>query len=117
MPDFKTLLASLNLLAIHNTLPSSTQGVVEQSVDPETWLVLTAPFDGVACLIGEDSNNFRGFRIISEKVELNVATVANSDTGWGAGWIPIVKGQQVRFYTNASESVTARLIPNIQSSL
>ena len=117
MANLKTLLASLNLLAIHNTLPSSAKGVVEQSVDPETWLDLTAPFDGVACLIGENSNNFRGFRIISGKVELNVASISDSGSGWGSGWIPIVKGQQVRFYTNASESLLVRLIPNIQSSL
>ena len=117
MANFKTRLQSLVELVIHNTLPSTSQGVVEQSIPAESWTSITAPFDGFACFIGEDSNGLRGFRIISEKIELNVASVQTGGVCWGSGWIPIVKGQQVRFYINATESLTARLIPNIQSSL
>lgn len=117
MADFKTYLKSLVELVIHNTLPSSSQGVVEQSVLGGEWNNITAPFDGFACLVGENLNGLRGFRIISEKIELNVAAVQDSGIGWASGWIPIEKGKQVRFYVNASESLTAKLIPNIQSSL
>lgn len=66
---------------------------------------------------GENSNSLKGFRIISEKIELNVAAVQSNNVGWASGWVPIEKGKQIRFFVNASESFTARLIPNIQSSL
>lgn len=117
MANLKTYLQSLVELAIHNTLPSSSQGVVEQSIPAESWTYITAPFDGFACFIGEDSNGLRGFRIISGKIELNVASVQTSGVGWASGWVPITKGKQVSFYINATESLTARLVPNIQSSL
>lgn len=118
MANLKTYLQSLVDRVIHNTLPSGSQGVVEQPIPAESWTDIAAPFDGFACLVGENSNGLKGFRIISEKIELNVAAVqANDGPGWGSGWVPIEKGKQVRFYTNATESVTARLIPNIQSSL
>lgn len=117
MANLKTYLQSLVELVIHNTLPSSSQGVVEQSVLGGEWTNITAPFDGFACFVGENSNGLRGFRIISEKIELNVAAVQTNNVGWASGWVPIEKGKQVRFFVNASESLTARLIPNIQSSL
>lgn len=117
MANFKTYLQSLVDCVIHNTLPSGSQGVVEQSIPPGSWTDITAPFDGFVCLIGEDSNGFRGFRIISEKIEINVSTVMTDGIGWGSAWVPCKKGDQVRFYTNATDSVTARIIPNIQSSL
>ena len=113
----KTLLRNLLSLVIHNALPSSSKGVVEQQVNPEAWTYITAPFDGVACLIGEDSNGFRGFRIISEKVEVNVPCVATNAYGWGSAWVPIKKGASIGFYTNATEPLTVRFVPNIQSSL
>lgn len=117
MANLKTYLQSLIDLSIHNTLPSTSQGVVEQPVQAESWTYITAPFDGFACFIGEDSNGLRGFRIISGKIELNVPSVQTSGIGWASGWVPIEKGKQVGFYINATESLTARLVPNIQSSL
>ena len=117
MANLKAYLQNCIDLSIHNTLPSTSQGVVEQPVPAETWTYITAPFDGFACFIGQDSNGLRGFRIISGKIELNVASVQTSDIGWASGWVPITKGKQVSFFTNATESLTARLVPNIQSSL
>lgn len=117
MANLKTYLQSLVDRVIHNTLPSSLQGVVEQSIPGEEWTNITAPFDGFACFVGENSTSLKGFRIISEKIELNAAAVQTNNIGWASGWVPIEKGKQVRFFVNASEPLTARLIPNIQSSL
>lgn len=113
MANLKTYLQSLINLSIHNTLPSSSQGIVEQSIPPESWTYTTAPFDGVA-VIGTETSGCEAVNIYCGRCHSIAPTLNNT---FGYAWIPIKKGETVATYVNGSISIQLVLIPNIQSSL